>query len=152
MVAIIYPSYTPAVKTTEKGRVIFDEVRKQWVAFTPEEWVRQHFLQYLLQTLQYPASLLAIEKEIQLGELKKRCDIVVYNAQGKPLLLVECKSMDVALNQSVMEQALRYNIHLQVPFIVITNGEYTAAWQLTATGVLLLAQLPNWQQLTSTVK
>ncbi|MFZ1451861.1 MAG: type I restriction enzyme HsdR N-terminal domain-containing protein [Ferruginibacter sp.] len=130
MIKIEYPAYQPKIKE-EKGReLIFDEFRKRWVLLTPEEWVRQNFLQYLTQIKKYPASLIAIEKEIKLGELKKRFDIVVYDADTRPWMIVECKEMNVALNKSVLDQVLRYNISLHVPYLVITNGSYCMALAL----------------------
>ena len=118
MIKIEYPPYQPKIKEDAGKEFIFDEFRKRWVLLTPEEWVRQNFLQYLTQIKKYPASLIAIEKEIKLGELKKRFDIVVYDAQTKPWMIVECKEMNVALDKAVLDQVLRYNIALNVPYLV----------------------------------
>ncbi len=128
MIKIAYPPYKPKIKNTAGKELIFDEVRKQWVVLTPEEWVRQNFLQYLIQVKKYPASLMALEKEIFLGDVKKRFDIIVYDRNTKPWMLVECKEMRVALDGDVLDQALRYNINLQVPYLVITNGIYCYAF------------------------
>jgi len=130
MIKIEYPPYQPKIKEEKGKELIFDEFRKRWVILTPEEWVRQNFLQYLTQIKKYPASLIAIEKEIKLGELKKRFDIVVYDADTKPWMIVECKEMNVALDKSVLDQVLRYNMALKVPYLVITNGSYCMALQL----------------------
>lgn len=124
MIKINYPSYAPKIKKEEETEFIFDSFRKRWVVFTPEEWVRQNFLQYLTLVKKYPASLIAVEKEIQLGDMNKRFDIVVYDSDTKPWMIVECKEMDVILDKTVLDQVLRYNISLQVPFLVITNGSY----------------------------
>lgn len=99
MIKIEYPPYQPKIKTENGKEFIFDEFRKRWILLTPEEWVRQNFLQYLTQTKKYPASLIAIEKEIKLGELKKRFDLVVYDRNSKPWMIVECKEMNVALDK-----------------------------------------------------
>ncbi len=128
MIKIAYPVYVPKVKKEVDKELIFDEVRKQWVLLTPEEWVRQNFLQYLIQVKKYPGSLIAVEKEIFLNDLKKRFDIVVYDKNTKPLMLIECKEMNVVLDKSVLNQVLRYNINLQVPYLVITNGSYCYAF------------------------
>ena len=128
MIKIEYPPYEPKIRTENKKEFIFDAIRKYWVLLTPEEWVRQNFLQYLIEVMHYPASLISVEKEISLGELKKRYDIVVYK-NALPWMVVECKEMDVALNRKVLDQALRYNITLNVPFIVITNGAYCYAFE-----------------------
>jgi hypothetical protein len=132
MIKIEYPPYQPKIKKETNKEFIFDEFRKRWVVLTPEEWVRQNFLQYLTQIKKYPASLIAIEKEIKLGELKKRFDIVVYDAETKPWMIVECKEMNVALDKPVLEQVLRYNISLKVPYLVITNGSHCMAFSLKA--------------------
>ncbi len=128
MIKIAYPAYVPKVKIELDKEFIFDEVRKQWVLLTPEEWVRQNFLQYLIQVKKYPASLIAVEKEIFLNDLKKRFDIVVYDKNTRPWMLIECKEMNVVLNKSVLNQVLRYNINLQVPYLVLTNGSYCYAF------------------------
>ena len=128
MIKIAYPAYVPKVKKELDKEFIFDEVRKQWILLTPEEWVRQNFLQYLIQVKKYPASLIAVEKEIFLNDLKKRFDIVVYDKNTRPWMLIECKEMNVVLDKSVLNQVLRYNINLQVPYLVITNGSYSYAF------------------------
>jgi hypothetical protein len=122
MIRIDYPPYQPKIKAAADKELIFDEARKRWVTLTPEEWVRQNFLQYLLQVKKYPASMIAIEKEIRLGELKKRFDMLVYGRNSKPWMIVECKEMGVPLDKKVLDQVLRYNITMQVPYMVITNG------------------------------
>ena len=124
MIKINYPSYQPKIRKEQEKEFIFDEFRKQWTILTPEEWVRQNFLRYLVHSKKYPAALIAVEKEIQLGELTKRFDIVVYNRNTKPWMIIECKEMGVNLTAPVLNQVLRYNITLDVPFIVITNGSH----------------------------
>lgn len=124
MIKIEYPKYEPKIKSSQGSQLIFDEIRKQWLVLTPEEWVRQNFLQYLIKVKNYPATLIAIEKEIKLAELTRRFDIVVYGRNMQPWMIVECKEMNEALNEKVLHQALRYNISLQLPYIVITNGTY----------------------------
>lgn len=125
-IKIEFPADALKIRRLQNRREIFDPIRKRWVALSPEEWVRQHFLQFLL-TKNYPASLIAVEKKILLGELTKRCDIVVYTRDMKPFMIIECKKTGVPLNQKVLEQILRYNINLQPPYLIVTNGEYTIA-------------------------
>lgn len=144
MLSIEYPDFPFKVKEEDGKHIIFDEVRKKWVRFTPEEWVRQNFIQYLLQTKKYPASIIAVEKEIKLGELKKRCDIVVYK-EHLPWMIVECKEQDVELTESVVQQVLRYNIKLDVAYLVITNGSNSFAVQLMNGEAKSLSVLPEWQ-------
>ena len=103
---------------------IFDNIRKRWLVLTPEEWVRQNILQYFVYSLNYPAKLLAIEKEIMLGSLKKRCDIVLYDRDMKPWMIVECKEMNAVLDHKVVDQVLRYHISLPCAYLVMTNGNY----------------------------
>jgi hypothetical protein len=109
-------------RTTENGTEIFDTIRKKFVRFTPEEWVRQHLLRYLVTEKKFPSSLIAVEKELIVAGIKKRTDVVVYSSQAEPLLIAECKSPDVALNQSTFDQAARYNLSLSVSCFLITNG------------------------------
>ena len=143
MIKIKYPPYKPKIKKVNDKESIFDELRKRWVILTPEEWVRQNFLQYLIQIKKYPASLIAIEKEIKLGDLKKRFDIVVYNKQLKPWMIIECKEMNVDLSKQVLDQVLRYNITMQVPYLVITNGSYCMAFKCVNNQLKEINELPD---------
>lgn len=142
MIKIEYPIHPFKIKEEESKKMIFDEFRRLWVRLTDEEWVRQNFLQYLVQIKQYPSSLIAVEKEIQLGELKKRFDILVYNAQHKPWMMIECKAMDILLDEKVLHQVLRYNLSVPVPFLVITNGSFMIAFERGAGGLEMLNELP----------
>ena len=144
MIKIAYPAYQPKLKTALNKEFIFDDVRKLWVMLTPEEWVRQNFLQYLVQVKKYPSSLIAVEKEIFLNNLKKRFDIVVYDKHTRPWMLVECKEMKVALNKVVLHQALRYNIYLHAPYLVITNGAYCYAFTRINKELQELEELPEF--------
>ena len=143
MIKIDYPSHPFKMRREENKEFIFDEQRKLWVRLTPEEWVRQNFLQYLVKVKRYPVSLIAIEKEMQLGDLKKRFDILVYNSQHQPWMMVECKSMDVVIDQQVMDQLLRYNMSIPVPFLVLTNGNYVYGYERKEGNISLLEELPS---------
>jgi hypothetical protein len=143
MISIRYPHFDFRIKKEEDKEWIFDEFRKQWVRLTPEEWVRQNMLQYLVQVKKYPASLIAIEKEIALGELRKRFDIVVYR-ESKPWMIIECKEMNVALNESVLRQILNYNISIQADHLVITNGTDHHAFSLANGIAEPILQLPDF--------
>lgn len=144
MIKIDYPAWQPKIKKDKDKEFIFDDIRKQWIMLTPEEWVRQNFLQYLVQVKKYPSSLIAVEKEIRLGDLVKRFDIVVYDSSTNPWMIVECKEMQVALTGAVLNQALRYNITLKVPYIVITNGSFCYGFALNSGGLLELNDLPEY--------
>jgi len=143
MLQINYPDYNFRIKKEKNKELIFDEVRLQWITLTPEEWIRQNFLQYLIKVKEYPKSLLSIEKIISLGELKKRCDIVVYK-NDLPWMIVECKEMNIDLKVPVLEQILRYNIGLPVKYLVITNGNKTFAFELLENGLIEINELPTF--------
>ena len=108
-------------KVGQKSQV-FDEVRKKFVALTPEEWVRQHFVHYLLKQLNYPAGLTAVEMLVKVNGLSQRADIVLYNKQGKPVIIIECKAPEVPVTRAVFNQAARYNTQLNVKYLIVTNG------------------------------
>ncbi|MCQ2274028.1 MAG: type I restriction enzyme HsdR N-terminal domain-containing protein [Bacteroidales bacterium] len=110
------------IRQVDGRREVFDIVRHRFVALTPEEWVRQHTLHYLHYQLGYPLELIQVEGAITLNGLTRRCDIVVYDSQVRPLIIVECKKESVALTQRVIDQASRYNLVLQVPYLCLTNG------------------------------
>ena len=143
MIKIEYPPYQPKIKQEAGKEFIFDEIRKRWILLTPEEWVRQNFLQYLVRVKNYPPSLIAVEKEIKLGELKKRFDIVVYDNNTKPWMIIECKEMNVILNKAVLDQLLRYNLSLVVPYLVMTNGSYCMAVSLQDNTMTAMDHLPD---------
>ncbi|MEP7258213.1 MAG: type I restriction enzyme HsdR N-terminal domain-containing protein [Flavitalea sp.] len=144
MIKIDYPLYEFRMKKEEEREFIFDEIRKTWLRLTPEEWVRQNFVQYLLQVKKYPSSLLALEKRIQVGEMSKRFDILIYDAGHHPWMMIECKSMEVVLREDALRQALRYNMAIPVPYLVITNGIYCMAFHKNDNGLESIAELPEF--------
>ena len=141
---IRYPKKEFKTKATNGVQYIWDDIRKKWVKLTPEEWVRQNFVQYILAAKKYPASLVAIEKGIELNGLKKRCDIVLFQNQ-KPWMIVECKEPDVPLSENTFMQVIRYNMVLQVPFLVLTNGSNTLSWQIVDGQITPLESFPDWK-------
>jgi hypothetical protein len=142
MLIIQYPEPSFRIKKEEGRELLFDRLRKKWVVLTPEEWVRQNFISYLTETMAYPLSLIAVEKEFRLGELKKRFDILVYNKQHEPWMMVECKAMDIELNDSVLQQLLRYHISLPVKYLVITNGKLCFGFRKTEGQLIEIEELP----------
>ncbi|MEP2023167.1 MAG: type I restriction enzyme HsdR N-terminal domain-containing protein [Reichenbachiella sp.] len=135
------PRFQFKVKETERGREIWDEFRKKYVVLTPEEWVRQHFLKFLNDYLKYPKSLLKTEFEIKYNKLKKRPDIVAYDRQGQPLLVVECKAPAVKISNDTFQQAAIYNQTLKARYIVITNGmDHFCSEQNLETGTFQLIE------------
>jgi hypothetical protein len=145
MIVISYPDPSFRVKKEHGKEYIFDQLRKKWLILTPEEWVRQNFIQYLLGEKKYPAALIALEKEINLGELKKRFDILVYDSLHRPWLMVECKSMEVKLGEEVLQQVLRYTMSAPVSFIIITNGTQTKGWEKRENNLFELNDIPQYQ-------
>jgi hypothetical protein len=117
-----YPPFAVRLKKQNGQTYIFDVIRKKWLVLTPEEWVRQHLLNYLVTEKKFSPSSIAIEKEIVLNDLKKRYDVVVYSRELKPYLVVECKAPYIELNRLVIEQALRYNLTIKAEILMITNG------------------------------
>lgn len=142
MIKINYPAYPYKIKAENGKEFIFDEIRKQWVRLTPEEWVRQNFLRYLMDVKKYPASLIAVEREIKLNDLSKRFDIVVFNNSSLPWLLVECKSMEETLDEKVAMQVIRYNMAMPVSFFIITNGEYVFGFEKINGRLKEISELP----------
>jgi hypothetical protein len=116
------PEYSFRLREVDSKKQIFDEVRKRFVSLSPEEWVRQNFLKYLVDEKKYPQSLISVEAGLNLFKRKKRTDIVVHDNQGKPLLLVECKAPEISIDQKVFDQILRYDMALNVNFMILTNG------------------------------
>ncbi|RYG25843.1 MAG: type I restriction enzyme HsdR N-terminal domain-containing protein [Chitinophagaceae bacterium] len=145
MLTIAYPEPSFRVKKQGDKDFIFDIIRKKWLLLTPEEWVRQNFVQYLLQVKKYPVTLVALEKMIMLGELRKRFDILVYDPQHRPWMMIECKSPSVQLDESVLHQLLRYHMSVPTGWLVITNGEYSFAWEKMNGQLHGLSELPEWR-------
>jgi hypothetical protein len=143
MIQIDFPSYNFRIKKENNRHLIFDEIRHAWVALTPEEWVRQNFLQYLVKVKNYAAAVISVEKMIKVGELKKRYDIVVYK-NDHPWLIVECKESHTVLNIPVVEQVLRYNMALSIKYFVLTNGNETHAYEISGTAFNELNELPDF--------
>ena len=145
MIQVNYPEPVFRFKEENGKEMIFDFIRKQWLLLNEEEWVRQNFIQYLVQEMKYPVALIAVEKEIQLGDLKKRFDILVYDNDHKPWMLVECKAKEITLDENVLHQVLRYNISMPATFLVITNGHFTYAWEKVGGELKELEQMPLWR-------
>ena len=145
MIKIEYPKYQFKIKKENNSELIFDAFRKRWIVLTPEEWVRQNILQYLAEIKKYPAKLIAIEKEISLGELKKRCDIVVYNRSALPWMIIECKKMNATINSKTLEQVLRYHITLPAKYLVITNGSYCFGFEKRQEQFYEINELPEYE-------
>lgn len=116
------PSYNYQVKRTADGDKIFDCLRHKFVALTPEEWVRQHFTSFLIKHKGYPTSLMANEISLSLNGTSRRCDTIIYDRTGKPLVIVEYKANTVEITQKVFDQIVRYNMVLKAQYLIVSNG------------------------------
>ena len=116
------PTYKFRIKSTKNKYVIFDIIRKKYVSLTPEEWVRQHIIHYLIEEKKYPPSLMGVEKKLTINNLTKRTDILIFNSDGLPDVLVECKAPNITISQNSFDQIARYNLELKANFLIVTNG------------------------------
>jgi hypothetical protein len=144
-----FPQYPFKLRGTAGSEEIWDEVRRKWVVCTPEEWVRQHCVRYLIEELGYPPGLLSVEKGLKVNGLSRRTDVVVYSRKQEPLLIVECKAPEVALSQSTFDQVARYNLTLRVPYLLITNGvnHYCCKINLEEGSYSFLKEIPRYHEL-----
>lgn len=117
-----FPTYSFRFKNSENKVSIFDAIRKKFVILQPEEWVRQHCVNYLIEEKNYPKSLINVEKELKINDLKKRYDIVVFNPNGSIHIIVECKAPKIKINQDTFDQVARYNLALNASYLMVTNG------------------------------
>lgn len=146
MSGLNFPAYEFSIRHEGDHAYIFDPVRKRYVALTPEEWVRQHVLRFLLEEKGFPAGLTSVESSIMVYNTRKRYDIAVFSREGKPLLVVECKSTDIRLNDSVVDQITRYNIELKAPYLFITNGLLHIFLENTPEGYRQIQDLPHYNE------
>lgn len=116
------PTYSFKIKSKENKLYIFDILRKKNVVLTPEEWVRQNYIQYLINEKKYPKTLIAIEKQLKINNLIKRTDILIFDKNGNPNIIVECKAPSIKITQDTFDQIARYNLKLQAKYLIVTNG------------------------------
>jgi len=149
MLQLNLPEYKFRIKIQNEREYIFDNLRKKFVALTPEEWVRQNFIRFLIDEKKYPASYIAIEKQIELNGLLKRCDAVIYNPDFKPFAIIEFKAPQIKLNQATFDQAAVYNSKLKVDYLIISNGiEHFACKVDTQNSCYsFFEQIPNYSYL-----
>ncbi len=117
-----FPEYSFKIKEEISGKQIFDIVRKKYVMLTPEEWVRQHTVHFLINEKKYAQGLMQVETTVKYNRMNIRCDILVYDTELKPLVLVECKAPEVKITQATFDQIARYNMPLRVKYLMLTNG------------------------------
>ena len=142
-----FPTYSFRFKNSENKVAIFDDIRKKFIILTPEEWVRQNTVQFLLQEKNYPKSYLNVEKLIKINDLSKRYDIVVFQPNGEIFLLIECKAPEVAITQKTFDQIARYNLTLKAKYLMVTNGlnHYFCQMNFEKEVYVFLEQLPDFE-------
>ena len=141
------PNYKFKLKSNENKTLIFDNLRKKYMVLTPEEWVRQHFVHFLIEEKNYPTSLIAIEKQVLVNNLKKRSDILVFNKDGNPEIIVECKAPKIRITQATFDQIARYNSKLRANFLVVTNGltHFYCKMDFEKETYLFLKEIPDYK-------
>ena len=141
-----FPSYAFRLKSSENKTLIFDIIRKKYVVLTPEEWVRQHVILFLIEEKKYPISLIAVEKQLKINSLLKRTDVVVFNTKGTPEILIECKAPSVAISQATFDQIARYNLTAQSNYLMVTNGldHYFCQIDVENETYVFLKDIPNY--------
>ena len=142
-----FPTYSFRFKNSENKVSIFDEIRKKFILLTPEEWVRQHVVQFLLQDKNYPKSYINVEKLIKINDLSKRYDGVVFQPNGEIFLLIECKAPEVAISQQTFDQIARYNLVLKAKYLMVTNGlnHYFCQMDFENEKYVFLKELPEYK-------
>ena len=143
-----FPTYSFRFKNSENKVSIFDAIRKKFVILQPEEWVRQHCVQYLIEEKNYPKSLINVEKELKVNDLKKRYDIVIFNTDGSIHLIVECKAPKIKIQQDTFDQVARYNLALNATYLMVTNGlnHYYCVMDFKAEKYQFLEDIPEYSK------
>ena len=140
------PNVVLKTKLVEGTTQVFDAVRKKYLVLTPEEWVRQHFIHYLNQEKNYPLGLMGVEKMVKYNGMQTRADIVLYAADGKPNMIVECKAPNVKITQDAFNQIAKYNFKLKVKYLVLTNGiqHFCCQMDYETNGIKFLEEIPSY--------
>jgi predicted type IV restriction endonuclease len=143
-----FPSYPFRFKNSENKVSIFDEIRKKFIILTPEEWVRQHVVQFLVAEKKYPKSLINVEKVLKVNGLNKRYDVVVFNPDGSIFILVECKAPEIKIAQATFDQIARYNMTMKAQFLMVTNGlnHYFCQMDFVNEKYTFLENIPNYNR------
>lgn len=149
MIQLTLPPYQIRVKETHGRKQIFDILRRKYVALTPEEWVRQHFIHYLVEHKNYPSSLLANEVSLQIGEKRMRADSVLYDNQLHPRMIIEYKAPNITLTQKVFDQITVYNLLLHVDYLIVSNGmtTYICKMDYEKQTYMFLEAIPNYENI-----
>ncbi|WP_131752630.1 type I restriction enzyme HsdR N-terminal domain-containing protein [Prevotella heparinolytica] len=149
MMVLNLPPFDIKIAVKDGKNTVFDVIRRRYVALTPEEWVRQHFVHFLLEHKGYPQALMANEVQVQLNGTKKRCDTVLYRRDLTARMIVEYKAPDIVITQKVFDQITRYNIVLKVDYLIVTNGlqHYCCRMDYERGSYNFLQDIPDYQSL-----
>ena len=153
MVELNLPEYAYKVKKTEGGSwAIWDRLRDRWVALTPEEWVRQHFVEWLITDKGFPAALMGNEVSLTQNGIARRCDTVVADRTGQPLVIVEYKAPSINITQKTFDQIVRYNMVLKAKYLIVSNGleHYCCHIDYEGNSYRFLEEIPSYEDLVST--
>lgn len=150
MPALNLPIYTPKIVQRNGKQFIFDPLRQKYISLTPEEWIRQHFINYLLSEKQYPKELMGNEIALVLNGTSRRCDTIIYNKYLEPLMIIEYKAAQVNITQAVFDQIVRYNMALQVKYLTVSNGikHYCCKIDYSNNSYQFINEIPNYSELT----
>jgi len=149
LTALNFPAIEVRTKAEGKRTLIFDSIRRKYVVLTPEEWVRQHLIHYLMMEKEYPAMLISVETPLKYARVDKRSDVLVNDRNGQPLMLAECKAPEIAITQKVFEQIAIYNLAIQAPCLMITNGlqHYCLSAATDSSSACFLNEVPVYEAL-----
>ena len=152
MQALNLPPYAAKVAYRDGKRMIFDKLRRKYVSLTPEEWVRQHFVNYLTVHMGYPSTMLANEVELSIGQKRLRCDSVLYGLRAEPRMIIEYKAPTISLTQKVFDQVSVYNLLLHVDYLVVSNGllHYCCKMDYYNQKYLFLDGIPSYEKIQQT--
>ena len=149
MIKLNLPAYKFTFQEDNEKTKIFDDIRKKFLVLTPEEWVRQNIIRFLVEDRKFPKNLIAIEKGLKLNGLQKRTDVLVYSKEGTPILMIECKAPEIKIDQKVFDQIGRYNINFKLPYLLVTNGleHYCAKIDFKNRSFSFLSEIPDYEEL-----
>lgn len=149
MLLLNLPAFDAKITIKEGKRVIFDILRRRYVALTPEEWVRQHFVHYLINEKEYPTTLMANEVQVSLNGTKKRCDTVLYRRDLTARMIIEYKKPEIEITQAVFDQITRYNMALRVDYLIVSNGlqHYCCQMDYEKNSYCFLSEIPSYHAL-----
>ncbi len=143
------PEYSFKIKSEGQRKYIFDNIRKRYIVLTPEEWVRQNLISYLVKEKKYPPSLMAVEMPLKINRMERRADIVLFSRLGKPLIIAECKAPGIPVSQLVFDQVAGYNLDMKVNYLIVSNGmaHYCAKLDHDKKSWEFLKQIPDYPSL-----